>query len=49
MKCQTLSLGENKKNISKCGMLNILHTAIAHLIDVCKIFNICRTKGDRAL
>ena len=46
MKCQILSPWENKKkNISKYGMIKLLHRALAHLFDVCKKFNTVGLKG----
>ena len=45
MKCQMLSPWENKDNISKYGMIKLLHRALAHLSDVCKKFNTVGLKG----
>ena len=46
MKCQMLSPWENKKkNISKYGMMKLLHRALAHLFDMCKEINTVRLKG----
>ena len=45
MKCQLLSPWENKKNISKYGMIKLLHRALAHLFDVCKKINTVGLKG----
>ena len=45
MKCQTLSLWENKENISKYGMITLLHRALAQLFDVGKKFNTVGLKG----
>ena len=45
MKCQILAPWENKKNISKYGMIKLLHRALAHLFDVSKKFNTVGLKG----
>ena len=52
MKCQMLSHWENKKkkkkkkkNVSKYGMIKLLHRALAHLFDVCEKFNTVALKG----
>ena len=46
MKCQMLSPWENKKkNISKYGIIKLLHRALAHLFDLCEKFNTVPLKG----